>query len=96
MPNFNSNPTTVLKRIALVCTLVVATGPRLVTPAIASDPAQQSAGKAMQMDEPMPTKMKKPGMKKGDVKQAGEKKKKEMQPMLDKERQAMPQGAGKP
>ena len=42
-------------------------------------------GKPMKMDEPMPTKMAKPGMKQGDVKKAAEKKEREMKPMMDKE-----------
>ena len=42
-------------------------------------------GKPMKMEEPMPTKMKKPGMKKGDVKKAAEKKQREMTPMIEKE-----------
>lgn len=44
-------------------------------------------GKAMKMDDPMPNsmKMKKKGMKKGDVKKAAEAKQREMKPMLEKE-----------
>jgi hypothetical protein len=42
-------------------------------------------GKPMKMDDPMPTKMKKPGMKKGDVKKAAEKKQRELTPMIEKE-----------
>ena len=42
-------------------------------------------GKPMKMDEPMPIKMKKPGMKKGDVKKAAEKKERAMKAMMDKE-----------
>ena len=42
-------------------------------------------GKSMKMDEPMPAKMAKPGMKKGDVKKAAEKKEREMKPMMEKE-----------
>jgi uncharacterized membrane protein len=41
--------------------------------------------KPMKMDEPMPIKMTKEGMKVGDVKKAAEKKDIEMKPMLDKE-----------
>ena len=37
-----------------------------------------TSGKPMKMDEPMPTKMAKPGMKQGDVKKAAEKKEREM------------------
>ena len=51
--------------------------------AFAADPT--AAGKPMNMDEPMPIKMMKPGMKKGDVKEAADKKQREMKPMLEKE-----------
>lgn len=47
--------------------------------------SSSTPGKPMNMDEPMPTKMAKPGMKKGDVKKAAEKKEREMKPMMDKE-----------
>ena len=47
--------------------------------------SSSTSGKPMKMDEPMPTKMAKPGMKKGDVKKAAEKKEREMKPMMDKE-----------
>lgn len=50
----------------------------------AAEPAS-TAGKPMKMDEPMPIKMKKPGMKKGDVKKSAEKKQREMAPMIEKE-----------
>jgi hypothetical protein len=42
-------------------------------------------GTPMKMDDPMPTKMAKPGMKKGDVKKAAQKKEREMKSMMDKE-----------
>ena len=41
--------------------------------------------KTMKMDEPMPTKMAKPGMRQGDVKKAAEKKDREMKAMMDRE-----------
>lgn len=47
--------------------------------------SSSTLGKPMKMDEPMPTKMAKPGMKKGDVKKAAEKKEREMKAMMDKE-----------
>ena len=52
--------------------------------AYGSDPSSPP-GKPMKMDEPMPTKMAKPGMKKGDVKKAAQKKEREMKSMMDKE-----------
>ena len=52
----------------------------------AADPGSIAA-KPMKMDDPMPdsTKMKKKGMKKGDVKRAAEAKQREMKPKLEKE-----------
>jgi hypothetical protein len=41
--------------------------------------------KSMKMDEPMPTGMAKPGMKKGDVKNSAEKKQTEMEKMMREE-----------
>ena len=51
--------------------------------------AAYGAEPAKKADEPMAGKMKKPGMKQGDVKKRAEAKKKEMKPMLDKEEQSM-------
>jgi hypothetical protein len=42
------------------------------------------------MEEPMAGKMKRPGMKQGDVKKAAEKKRRVMKPMLEKEEKEMP------
>jgi hypothetical protein len=47
--------------------------------------ADTSSGKPMKMDEPMHGEMKKPNMKLGDVKKAAERKKREMNPMIEKE-----------
>jgi hypothetical protein len=47
--------------------------------------SRSTPDRSMNMDEPMPIKMAKPGMKKGDVKKAAEKKEREMKPMIDKE-----------
>lgn len=47
--------------------------------------AKSAPGKPMNRDEPMPIKMAKPGMKKGAVKVAAEKKEREMKPMLERE-----------
>jgi hypothetical protein len=41
--------------------------------------------KSMKMDEPMPTGMAKPGMKKGDVKNSAERKQMEMEKMMREE-----------
>jgi hypothetical protein len=42
------------------------------------------------MEEPMAGKMKKPGMKQGDVKKSAEKKRRTLKPMLEKEEKEMP------
>jgi len=61
-------------------------GALLVSAACAHGADSASApGKPIKMDEPMPTKMARPGMKQGDVKKAAEKKEREMKPMLEKE-----------
>jgi Spy/CpxP family protein refolding chaperone len=44
-----------------------------------------TSGKPLKMDEPMPIKMKKPGMKKSDVKKAAEAQERAMKAMMDKE-----------
>lgn len=45
--------------------------------------------KKMKMDEPMTSGMMKKGMMKGDVKNAADKKDKEMQPMMEQEEKSM-------
>jgi len=47
--------------------------------------SSSTPSKPMNMDDPMRSKMKKPGMKKGDVKKAAETKEREMNAMMDKE-----------
>jgi hypothetical protein len=47
--------------------------------------SSSTPGKAMKMDEPMPIKMKKQGMRKGDVKKAADNKEREMKATMDKE-----------
>ena len=61
-----------------------------VGPAYAAEPPNGDTAKTkpMNMDEPMPTKMAKPGMKMGDVKKAAEKKDREMRDALKKEQQS--------
>jgi len=61
----------------------------LALPAHAEEPAKKA-------NEPMATKMKKPGMKQGDVKKNAEKKKKEMKPMLENESRSMDRGKPAP
>ena len=62
---------------------------------IASALAAEPRDKPMRKDEPIANKMKKPGMKKGDVKKDAEEKSREMKPMLEKEEKEMPQPAPK-
>ena len=57
----------------------------LALPAHADEPAKKA-------NEPMATKMKKPGMKQGDVKKNAEAKKKEMKPKLERESKSMTSG----
>ena len=55
-------------------------------PALAAD---APAKKKMESDKPMTTKMKKPGMKQGDVKREAERKAREMKPELEREGKTM-------
>jgi hypothetical protein len=59
-------------------------------PVCAADPPNGDTAKTepMNMDEPMPTKMAKPGMKMGDVKKAAEKRNREVRNKLKKEQQS--------
>jgi len=68
---------------AVVAAAVLVAGPL----AYAADP---QPGKPMKMDEPMHGEMKKKSMKKGDVKQAAEKKQREMKPAMEKETASAP------
>ncbi len=71
-----------MKRLAAFIVGAFLPGTGIHATAADSKPA---SGKSMNMDEPMPIKMAKPGMKKGDVKSAAEKKEREMKPMLERE-----------
>ena len=55
-------------------------------------PALADTKPPAKMEEPMAGKMKKPGMKQGDVKKKAEAKKKEMKPKLEKESREMQGG----
>jgi hypothetical protein len=57
--------------------------------ALAAEPAKKA-------DEPIANKMKKPGMKQGDVKKEADKKMKKMKPMLEQESQSMERAAPAP
>jgi len=68
----------------------------LASGALAADASLGGAGaKNMQTDEPMSTKMMKPGMKKGDVKKHTDEKFRVIKPALDKEERSMEQGKPK-
>jgi len=57
--------------------------------------AAEPREKPMRKDEPIANKMKKPGMKQGDVKKEAQEKAREMKPMLEKEEKEMPPPAPK-
>ena len=61
----------------------------LAWPALAAEPAKKA-------DEPMANKMKKPGMKQGDVKKDADKKMKKLKPKLEQESQSMERTKPKP
>lgn len=61
--------------------ILIALAACLAWPVLAAEPAKK--------DMPMAGKMKKPGMKQGDVRRDAEAKKKKMTPMLEKEAQSM-------
>ena len=58
----------------------------LIGSALAAEPRE----KPLRKDEPIANKMKKPGMKQGDVKKEAQEKAREMKPMLEKEEKEMP------
>ena len=70
-----------LRAVALVLAACVA------APIFAADP--KPAAPAQKMEEPMAGKMKRPGMKQGDVKKSAEKKSRAMKPKLEKEEKEM-------
>jgi len=87
-----------LVRGAAACAVATAAGLALGFGALAADQprvAQATKSEPMKMDEPMSGEMKKKAMKKGDVKEAAEKKEREMRDILEKEEKSMPQGAAK-
>jgi len=61
----------------------------LAGPTLAAEPAKKA-------DEPMANKMKKPGMKQGDVKKDADKKMKKLKPKLEQESQSMERTKPKP
>ena len=61
----------------------------LAWPALAAEPAKKA-------EEPMANKMKKPGMKQGDVKKDADKKMKKLKPKLEQESQSMERTKPKP
>ena len=73
-----------MHRALIVATLLLA------MPALAADSKPPA-----KMEEPMAGKMKKPGMKQGDVKKEADKKMKKLKPKLEKEAQSMERPAPK-
>ena len=59
------------------------------------EPPRTAASAPMKTDEPMAGEMKKPGMTKGDMKKAAEKKERDMKGMIEKEEKSMPQTPAK-
>ena len=68
--------------------ILIALAMLLAGAALAAEPAKK--------DEPIANKMKKPGMKQGDVKKDADKKMKKLKPMLEQESQSMERGAPAP
>ncbi len=84
-----------LEKALPIAAAIVAAG--LASGALAADPsvgadAPKAGKKKMQMDEPMSTKMMKPGMKRGDVKKDADERLRNMKPALGKEEKSMEQG----
>ena len=71
--------------------LLLALAVLVAWPALAAEPPK----KDMRDEEPIANKMKKPGMKQGDVKKDAAAKAKEMKPVLEKEEQSMERPAPK-
>ena len=63
---------------------------------IASALGAEPREKPLSKDEPIANKMKKPGMKQGDVKKKAQEKAREMKPMLENEEKQMPPPARPP
>ena len=81
------------KALAIVTAIVatcVASGTIAADASLGAD-APKAAKNKMQMDEPMSTKMMKPGMRKGDVKKDADERLQRMKPALDKEEKSMEQ-----
>jgi len=71
-------------------TLLVGTALLAAGPLIRAADTRAVGDRPAKMNEPMETKMMKPGMKVGDVKKAAAKKERELKPMLKKESAAPP------
>jgi len=66
----------------------------LAPAALAADDSK-AAKKKMEMDEPMSTKMMKPGMRMGDVKKDADRRTRDMKPKLDREEKSIARGKQK-
>ena len=69
--------------------ILIALAMLLADAALAAEPAKKA-------DEPMANKMKKPGMKQGDVKKDADKKMKKLKPKLEQESRSMEPGKPAP
>ena len=69
--------------------ILIALAACVAWPALPAEPAKKA-------DEPMANKMKKPGMKQGDVKKDADKKLKKLKPKLEQESQSMERTKPKP
>ena len=87
-----------LEKALAIVTAIVATclpsGTFAAAASLSAD-APKAAKNKMQMDEPMSTKMMKPGMRKGDVKKDADERLQRMKPALDKEEKSIEQGKPK-
>ncbi len=83
-------------RYAWAIAVAASLAPGLAAPADDVRTTQQAAQPPMNMNEPMPIKMRKEGMKTGDVRKAAQKREREMKAALQKESESMPRTNAKP
>jgi hypothetical protein len=83
MPTFSYTITVILLAAGVTCSIASAQNKP------ATGDHQPKSIERMKMNEPMPTGMSRPGMMKGDVKNAEEKKDRMMGPMIQQEEKSM-------
>jgi hypothetical protein len=74
---------------AAIVAACLASGSFAADPSPGAD-APRAGKKKMETDEPMSTKMMKPGMRRGDVKKDADERLRRMKPALDREEKSMP------